>query len=215
MGGAGERRPHFQLMENLLEIIIPVVIAAIYFFGNLFSKGEASEDSTPVGRTFGEDPDPDVAAREREVRENLRRKIIQRRQLDDDASQSPSPPLPPIFPRVEPVVSSAPEPARAAGQPSDFSWETSDNIYETKMEAQLLRIAETKRQAEQLQQQAAHSRSKAKAQWGQSADPAPRGSSLLAGSVRSSLKNTSAARAAFVYAEVLGRPISLRSTTEL
>lgn len=212
MGGAGDSRSHFQLMENLLEIVIPVVIAAIYFFGNLFSKGEASEDTAPLGRTLVEDPD--VAAREREVRENLRRKIIQRRQLDDDASQTSSP-LPPVLPRVEPVVLSAPESARAAGQPSDFSWQTPDNIYETKMEAQLLRIAETKRQAEQLQQQAARARSKATAQWGQSVARAPRSSSLLTGSVRSSLKNTGAARAAFVYSEVLGRPVSLRSTTEL
>lgn len=203
-------------MDNLLEIIIPVIIAAIYFFGNIFSKGGDSDDATPSWRPA--EQDPDVAAREREIRENLRRKIMERRQQSEGGAPAPTPP---VLNRDEPVAHSvepqSPPPIRKMKpvNAGDFSWDASGNMYETQMQAQLERIAETKRQAERLQKQALASDQKVKQQWGQSKERAPRSSGLLTGSVRSTLKNPGAARTAFVYSEVLGKPISLRTHTEL
>jgi len=201
-------------MDNLLEIIIPVIIAAIYFFGNLFSKGGDSDDATPSWRPA--EQDPDVAAREREIRENLRRKIMERRQQSQGSDAAPA---------AQPVNESdreadaparpqspPPVPQPAASEQGGFSWDASDNAYETNMQAQLARIEATKRQAARLQSQAAASTSQVKQEWGHS-EPRKRSKARLTGSVRSSLKTPSAARSAFIYGEVLGRPVSLQKSS--
>ena len=56
-------------MDNILEILIPLIFAGIYFFGNMFS-GKSDGDSAPVfsGRL---EEDPDVIERQRKIQEEI------------------------------------------------------------------------------------------------------------------------------------------------
>lgn len=203
-------------MDNIFEIIIPIVVAAIYFFGNMFSKGSSDGDSTP---SHPSGQDPDVAERQRQIQEEIRRKIMERRQRTEGSSTAPTPP---ILQRrsveagpVQESQTPPPVPRTAPANEGGFSWGASDDAYESNMQAQLKRIEATERQAEKLQSQAAASTSKEKQEWGR-AEKRRRHSSVPSfGSVRSSLKSSHAVRRAFIYGEVLGRPVSMQKSSSV
>jgi hypothetical protein len=210
-------------MDNLLEIIIPLAIAAIYFFGNMFSKGADKGDVPPIGRPSGQDPD--LAEQQRRIQESIRRKIMQRRQESEGGASGPTPPNltrpQPVTAHQFPVESPMPPPMPprmdtvAETSADRFSWDASDDVYETSLQEQLERIEATKREAENLQQQAQQARAKSRSEWGKSAERTSRRARSLTGSVRSSLRTPSAARAAFIYSEVLGRPVSLQKSSNV
>jgi hypothetical protein len=85
-------------MDNILEILIPLIFAAIYFFGNMFS-GKSDGDSAPSSGSGRQEKDPDVIERQRKIQEmrEIRRKIAQRRSSKggraplDVPSSSPAP----------------------------------------------------------------------------------------------------------------------------
>lgn len=216
-------------MDNLLEIIVPVIFAAIYFFGNMLS-GKADQDDAPKPprRRPGNAEDDEAAERQRKIQEEIRRKILERRQQAE--GRGPVPPVvsPPPMRGMqrrqrEQTKETAAQTRKAAPPPyvapthdmepvaGGFTWGDSDNAYEKQMEAKLRRIEETKRQAEKLNQKVVSpitdsTPSKSKR----------RSSGLrLSGSVRSQLKNPGAAKAAFVYGEVLGQPISMRKQSNV
>lgn len=217
-------------MDNLLEIIVPVIFAAIYFFGNMLS-GKADKDDAPKPprRRPGNAEDDEAAERQRKIQEEIRRKILERRQQAEGRG-----PVPPVVspPPMRGMRRHQPEQAkgttaqtREASQPppymapthdaepvaEGFSWGESDNAYEKEMEAKLRRIEETKRQAEKLKQKAASPLIEST-----TTSSKRRSNGLrLSGSVRSQLKNPGAARAAFVYGEVLGQPISMRKQSNV
>ncbi len=227
-------------MDNLLEILVPLIFAAIYFFGNMLS-GKKEDEDAPSGspRRIENDDEDDAAERQRRIQEEIRRKIMERRRANSDEGPRPGPTGEVLRRRREAVeerrefrererqqeaaeraarerVPEVPdawgpthEHAHAeheASEPS-FSWEKSDDAYDTRMQAQLRRIEETKRQAESLKEQAVN-------QIGSSEDREQRKKSrsggYFRGPVRESLKDPAAARVAFIYGEVLGRPISMR-----
>lgn len=74
---------------DLLEILVPLVFAAIYFFGNMFSKKSGDEDP------LGEEPrprkgeDPEAVERQRRIQEEIRRKIMERRRAEQGDSAGP------------------------------------------------------------------------------------------------------------------------------
>lgn len=200
-------------MDNLLEIIVPLIFAAIYFFGNMLS-GKSQEDDAPTGiprRRAPAEDDAEAVERQRRIQEEIRRKIVERRgvearretrearketrELVHETRESPPP-------FVTPTHEAGPE-----SSPPAFSWDKSDNAYENEMQAQLKRIEATKRQAEQLKQRAAAARGQSEATVSKSRSTSGR---YVSGPVRESLQDAGAARAAFVYAEVLGQPVALR-----
>ncbi|ADE55149.1 hypothetical protein [Coraliomargarita akajimensis] len=219
-------------MDQLFEILIPVIIAAVYFFSNVLNKKNSEEEGPRAPGSYDDGEDYDE--RQRRIQEEIRRKIMERRQQQEEASSTSPPPIQREVPsqqltpadhrlrerlretqermrhKVEadepPVVVPPPMPVAEvpAKEPQGFSWDTSDNIYEQQLEAQLQQIEATKRHAEAL---------RAKAE-GASAKVARRrrssGASLLQGPVREQLKNPSAARAAIIYREVLGKPKALQ-----
>ncbi|MFU8847412.1 MAG: hypothetical protein ACNA77_01675 [Opitutales bacterium] len=212
-------------MDNIFEILIPLLIAAVYFFGNAFS-GKSKEDEggpplRPRERDAEDEADPEALERQRRIQEEIRRKIMERRQ----ATGGEPPQFAPAesatqegrrdqaMPhRSEPRVADQarqsrrePPPMREQ-KPGAFSWDVSDDAYDSKMQAQLKRIEATKRQAEKLQKQARAGREKSKA----IEKPKRRSGGYLTGTVRESLQDPHAARVAFIYGEVLGPPISLR-----
>ncbi|MFW5873800.1 MAG: hypothetical protein ACOCVJ_00180 [Verrucomicrobiota bacterium] len=231
-------------MDNLLEIIIPLVFAAIYFLGNFFAKKEdADELSSPQQRRErNQSEDADAAERQRRIQEEIRRKIMERRQAsggDDRPSAAPSPVVGPSPEELrrrreevearqrmrerqketserergsEAVAEAATEvePTKKPIKQSEvggFSWDDSDNVYKDGIDDRLKQIEATQRQANALKK-------KAIGQLGSATRPdqtsVRRRGSVLSGSVREELTSPAAARAAFVYGEVLGKPVGLR-----
>lgn len=226
---------------DIFEILVPLIFAAIYFFGNMFSKKEEDDASSPAPRPRkGEDPE--AVERQRRIQDEIRRKIMERREAEQgEASGSPIP-TPARHGesdadrqlrerRAAAEQRRQPEPApgvsrdasASRGQGSDaakretvldsgnsnptFSWDQSDDIYDTEMKARLKKIEATKRQAKKLQNQAAAKRgheSQAK-----TASHRRKGT-LFQGSVIENLRSPNAARTAFIYGEVLGPPVSRR-----
>ena len=168
-------------MDNILEILIPLIFAAIYFFGNMFS-GESDRDSVPSNPGGRQEEDPDVIERQRKIQEEIRRKIAQRR-----ASEGTRFPL--DTPRSSPVPSQS--------QPETAS-------YESQMQERLHQIEATKKRAEELKQQIRITQTNSILE-----QNLPR---LVRGSARSTLRDPSAARTAFIYGEILDQPISQKKT---
>ncbi|MEC7230670.1 MAG: hypothetical protein VXV91_05690 [Verrucomicrobiota bacterium] len=117
-------------MDNILEILIPLIFAAIYFFGNMFS-GKSDGDSAPSIPGGRQEEDPDVIERQRKIQEEIRRKIAERRGGEDSRS-----------PQDAPSSSQAP----SQTQPPLAT-------YESQIQERLKRIEATKRRAEKLKEQ--------------------------------------------------------------
>jgi len=207
-------------LEEILKVVGGLIFGAIYLFGNQIFKSK--DEDTPEAPTLpresagSDDAAEDYAARQRQIQEAIRRKIMQRREAAAAPGSSPEP-VAAHHERHKRVVEQrkethqrAPhvEPTPQASAVDDrFSWDTSGNGYEEQMQARLEQIEATKRRAKALRRQARRSPTAAKHQIEQT--PSPR-ASLPLGSVRSVLRDPAAARTAFVYGEVLGKPVGLR-----
>jgi hypothetical protein len=168
-------------MDNILEILIPLIFAGIYFFGNMF-PGKSNGDSAPSIPSGREEEDYDVIERQRKIQEEIRRKIAKRRGEEDSRVPLDAP-------------NSGPTPHQS--QPETVS-------FESQMQERLQRIEATKRRAEKLKEQVhiTHNGSTLEQNL-----PHP-----VRGSARSTLRDPSAARIAFIYGEILGQPISQKRT---
>ena len=166
-------------MDNILEILIPLIFAGIYFFGNMFS-GKSDGDSAPSNPSGRQEEDPDVIERQRKIQEEIRRRIAERRGGGDSRSSLDAP---------------SSSPAASQTQPPPAT-------YESQMQERLQRIEATERRAEKLKQQVRITRS--------NTTFAQNPSRIFRGSARATLRDPSAARAAFIYGEILGQPISQR-----
>jgi len=168
-------------MDNILEILIPLIFAAIYFFGNMFS-GKSDGDSAPSTGSGRQEEDPDVIERQRKIQEEIRRKIAQRRSSEGSRA---------------PIDTASSSQASRQSQPETVS-------YESQMQERLRRIEATEKRAKKLKQQARINRS--------NTTFAHNPSRVARGSARSTLRDPSAARTAFIYGEILGQPVSPRKT---
>ena len=117
-------------MDNILEILIPLIFAGIYFFGNMFS-GKSDGDSAPNTPCDRQEDEPDIIERQRKIQEEIRRKIAQRRGGGDSRS-----------PLDAPIPSSKPR----QSQPETV-------CFESQMQERVKRIEATKRRAEKLKEQ--------------------------------------------------------------
>jgi len=222
-------------MDNWLEFIVPLIFAGIYFFGNMLSKsGEDKPAQRPRQRPLTPVEDPEAVERQRRIQEEIRRKILERRAAAENQSNAPrrelvetrkeeplarpvyeepvSPARPPTLPK-EAMVESKQETQSDRGE---FSWAASsqEDAYETVMQRRLQEIEATKQQAEGLKRQAAQAQKRSQLSQ-RKRTPARSGARALTGSVRQTLRNPSAARAAFIYGEVLGQPVSLRKSSSV
>ncbi len=226
-------------MDNLLEIIVPLIFAAIYFFGNMMS-GKNEDESAPAPRRGNEDQEADAIERQRRIQEEIRRKIMERRRAAEGTPGAPDSRPPPAenqlleqqkqasadshhtAPTEQTAAESSWERRASARQSAEsaptqepdespFSWDSSDNAYESEMQARLQQIEATKRRAEQLRKQA----DVAPHRPAKTSQLTTRNSQFSRPSVRSSLRDPAAARAALIYAEVLGQPISQRKKSSI
>ena len=166
-------------MDNILEILIPLIFAGIYFFGNMFS-GKSDGDSAPNSGSGRQEEDPDAIERQRKIQEEIRRKIAQRQ--GEEGSRVPLD-----------APSSSPTPRQS--QPETVS-------FESQMQERLRRIEATEKRAEKLKQQSRITNSNNTFEHNLSR--------VARGSARAALRDSSAARTAFIYGEILGQPISQR-----
>ena len=140
-------------MGELLEYLVPIIVGALYLLSQFFSKSSQDEDPAP-GHRPGR-PDPEVLAREQEIRDQIRRKIQERRQAPDGATKAEVPD-PVVEPQRTRKPREVPEPFPAPTQPAAAPAPAA--TYETLMEAQLRRIEATKAQAAALQKRVASPR---------------------------------------------------------
>lgn len=186
-------------------------------------------------RENDEDDASDAAERQRRIQEEIRRKIMERRRANSGGLTQAAPSGQQLSEqrreaqarreaeeREEQVRQAAREkvekPSAYSVQSNEersdskpkFSWETSDDAYDTVMQQQLKRIEETKRQAERLKKQADNRKPSAVSNERQKKGRKAGG--YFTGTVRESLKDPAAARVAFIYGEVLGQPVSLRKS---
>ena len=215
-------------MDNLFEIIVPLIFAAIYFFGNMLS-GKSDDESAPAPRR-GEDHD--ATERQRRIQEEIRRKIMERRrEAESESSRADSIPRSEGPTGTDDSESPAVQRRRVAREqhkqeraaqsesapdriphPVSRIPDPSDNPYANQMQQRLRQIEATKRQAERLTKQAAERTSSLRPQPSHSSRTTSR-SPLARGSVRSTLRDPATARAAFIYSEVLGTPVSQKKTS--
>lgn len=199
-------------MDSILEIIVTIVVGFFWLFGNtLFNKNQENPPTTPKRKrkrdsdqTFSE-----VEARQREIRESIRRKIEERRQQQSES---------------KPVVALEPEPQEVIDEPvvfaesvetnmeDPFSENLVGNVYEREMQKRLQEIEATKRKAEAL-------RSKVQSAVPNKGNISERSSKQenlpTFGSIKSALRNKENVKAAFIYKEILGKPVGLQSQSEI
>lgn len=70
---------------DIFEILVPLIFAAIYFFGNMFSKKSGDEDA-PGEDPFQRTEEDGEAERQRRIQEDIRRKIMERRQAEQEGA---------------------------------------------------------------------------------------------------------------------------------
>ena len=212
-------------LEDILKLVFSLVFGAIYLFGSQIFKGNKEDNSQRPenSRKTGED-DQEVdeqEARQREIREAIRRKILERRSKKDESVPAFEEPLAQsqehlsedsrTFKGMESSAADASEPVQKTAKADEsFSWDVSDNIYEKQMQERLQQIEVTKRKAEVLKQKVGKINLPS-VEIDSSEKTILKG--LPSGSVRSTLRGPRVARAAFVYSEVLGKPLSLRRST--
>ena len=168
-------------MDNILEILIPLIFAGIYFFGNMFS-GKSDGDSAPNKPGSRLEEDPNVIERQRKIQEEIRRKIAQRRGGDDSRSPLDAPSSSSTTRQSKPEIES----------------------FESQMQERLKRIEVTNMRAEKLKEQVHLAKNSSTLEQNL---PRP-----VRGSARATLRDSSAARTAFIYGEILGQPISQKRT---
>ena len=205
-------------MDNLLEYIVTLLFAAIYFFGNMFSKKSEDDTESPSRRETTPQEDPDALDRQRRIQDEIRRKIMERRgqETETRSQRAEAAPQATEVSQPEPVVARQETPVKSVRRNSDtatFSWDESDNAYGDQMASQLKLIEATKREAAKLQLKASQFSKVRDSKEGHS--KSKRRSNLFSGSVRSSLRDPAAARAAFIYGEVLGQPVSMRKGSQV
>ncbi|HAV13129.1 MAG TPA: hypothetical protein DCX06_06530 [Opitutae bacterium] len=220
-------------MDNWIEILFVLIFAAVSFFGKRMSEQSDEDGESKPPRRGASEQDSEAVERQRKIQEEIRRKIQERRQASEGGQAAPSQRQQPTAYDVqqaerrktteatqrhkpEVVKETQPQSRHQATPPpiqktSDgaFSWDASDNVYESQMEQRLKQIEATKRKAEQLKKQAEAVKPKS------SSSKPSRGTRTFSGPIRSQLKDPAAARAAFIYGEVLGQPISQRKQSSV
>ena len=174
-------------MDNIFEYIIPITFAALYLFNLTLKVGKSSKEQTEG---------TDVDERQRRIQEEIRRKISQRRGGSSQPSSSGS------FPKEDASVGE-PEP-----EPELFT--SARDTFASQLQARLERVEATKRQAQELQKLGANNTAP-----NSRPGTSSRTGGLFSGSVRSTLRDPTAARAAFIYAEVLGAPVSQKKASSV
>lgn len=254
-------------MDSLFEFLVPLIIILVYFFGNLFSKGDVDDAGGGPPHSGqdrrGREPDPEASERHRKIREEIQKKADERKKVSGGGSVETG--------RVEPAAEDTPDAARDdaardAGSPDpyrrpaeagerygqtggseqpyerpyadaggesrkphasadagaqrkegskksgggDFSWGESGGVYQKSIQDRIKQIEATKRQAEALQKKAKSAYANTGSGSSEGGWTAAAADALSTDPVLKALRDPRSARVAFIYGEVLRRPVGLR-----
>lgn len=197
-------------MEDLFDIIIPAVVMAVYFFGNLLSKKSKDDEGQEPSRS---EPNlPEESEYLRRVREEIRRKVEARKNAPPESERLEKPRPEPALERRKSTSERVHETRQrtSAPVPQPETIAATRDAYQNQMKARLAKLKKTQQEAAALKGQALkNSPSMMKKTTGQSRTKR----FGLNGSVRQNLKDAASARTAFIYGEVLGSPVGLRKDT--
>lgn len=216
-------------MENLLEILIPVIVIISWAASKMFEQNSGGDSDSSR-------EDSEAAERRRAIQEEIRRKIAERMGGAAPQSRSGPPPMPgapaqreynPFAPdesqRPYQPGQATPPPItmRRSAAPSAPSYEAPTRNFEEELQQQREAMAAARRQAEAARREAqaklsslqpGHDKPKHK----HSAYDLPHFSGLsLASEVKAMLQDPRAARKAFLQAEIIGTPVGLRRDGEM
>lgn len=209
-------------MESLLEVLFPLIIAGVYFFGNILSK---KKDKSAAPRPVNQE---EASSAERDVQEQIRRKIEARRASYEISERE-------LLPKTEPNKSYIPEdPVRkqvqespdlstvtsaqgSIGQNNENAWGFTEveNNYAKEIQNRRQKLEDTKRQVKDLRKmskQGAYSMNQAKPKLSNGSSNTK---GRYIGPIRTRLRTLNAAREGFIYSEVLGAPVALRKGSTL
>ena len=202
-------------MESLQDYIVPIAVIIIWVLGKLFG-GQAEEGGAPPppGKSA---PNEDQAERARQIQEEIRRKIAERRG-QSQPQQQPTP----VQQRAEPEPAqarrSAQRTATTARQPEPepqspaHGWEYAnrDLQQELRIKAQEAEAARLKAEAARMEARARIAKVKPEA-----VVPMAAANTDLSGTpadfIRSAFADPQSTRNAFVFQEVVGTPVALRT----
>lgn len=223
-------------MDSLGEIIVPIIVFAIWLIGQIFGKKEEEQAPPPQHRQAAPPPTPaqqqdhreeqyrrqqqqpqpaSDEERTRRIQEEIRRKIAERRGQQPVPQQGPPPP-PPAQPQPAPQRKpldygrpgeSSPPPLPTYQEHQPF------RDYEAELEEQRQRVEATKRRAEEARQAAKVRLGSVMGNDISSSAKTAKGkkrTGAFAQRIRKGLRDPEAAREAFVYMEVLGNPVGQR-----
>jgi Na+-transporting methylmalonyl-CoA/oxaloacetate decarboxylase gamma subunit len=217
-----------------LEILIPLIILAVYFFGGLAGRNKGAAEDEPDPRTMTAEEAQAQAEQER-VQAEIRAQILERRRQAEAAFEEKrrqaagnATPVPQVVnearasrPMHRPTnIPQAPAHPGRPERPADpvFSWEENrahQNPFAEQMAARQQQIAETEKQAAALRSQLGLAKPNAKsskvAAPKRSVINTPRLGSSLNRNVRSLLAQPASVRTAIVLAEIIDQPVSLRT----
>ena len=220
-------------MESLLEVLFPLIIAGVYFFGNILSK---KKDKSAAPSPLNQE---EVSPAEREVQEQIKRKIEARRasfesseselltKTEQDNSHSPEDFVGEQlrerrdFNRARRQVAQSRDAAATAqsskGQSKEYAWRLTEaeNNYAQEMENRRKKLEDTQRKAQALRKKSKQGAYSMKQAISEHSCRSSQTKDLYAGPIRRHLRTPSAARVAFIYSEVLGAPIALKKGSSL
>lgn len=213
-------------MENLLEYLVPLIVVAFWIFGKVMEGRARSGEDSGENEHYDEEGSWDSweqneeAERTRRIQEEIRRKIAERRgEVEPD---TPPPPLP-----GRPVTAGRqafPPPTTYHTEPQVIRVEPPRRNYAAELEAREKELAETLKKAEEIRAGAQRSFPQARpahtvhevhniTRTGRAARKADHQNlrHALHQEVIDSLQNPTAARKAFLFHEILGSPVALRT----
>lgn len=195
-------------MEPLGDYIVPIVVVIIWIVGKLFGAKLGEDEAPPPSQPRS----TDQAERARQIQEEIRRKIEERRrESQGQQSASGPPPVPqerPAESPTQPQVSQQ-QPPLVAAPVEDYQAQLRQRQQE--IEAAQARVAAARKEANT---RIARARGGVGAVEGSSPELVSLGGSP-ASFIRAALSSPLSTRNAFVFQEVVGPPVALRTTERI
>lgn len=191
-------------MDDFFEILGPLIVGAIYVLGSIFSKKDKADDGPPIEFQNNDLEDEDYQRQVQVTRPKVKLKLKNPPQTSQTTQTTQT--------RHTHHTRQPDHATQPAQNIHEHAYEQ-ESSFQDEMERQMQKIEETKRRAAQLLSQSAQQGIQSADNMASTRRERKKRSLSPLGSVRSSLKDPSAARTAFIYGEVLGQPVSLKETT--
>lgn len=198
-------------MENTLEWLAPLVFFILYAISQFIGKKNADEGEAP-STTSSQDEEAEA----RRIREEIRRRIEERQAQQDGAPVSPPPPP---APARQPQAQKSPAPSQPAGS---FGRTISAPAPEAargptateRLEHEMARLERSRQEKDRVAEQVRRKMSRREKQSQALAAKAETARLRAVGrfNIRRDFGSPQDARRAFIYSEIFGMPVGLRSS---